>query len=53
MKQKSIYILGVLVILVIVSVKFFTNTIPADDVIEQNSVSASWNALSAGSFMFN
>ena len=52
-KQAIVYFLGILVILVVVSLKFVSNAQTIDDAPEQSNVSASWNALSAGSFIFN
>lgn len=52
-KQAIIYLLGTLLILAALSIKFVSVTETADEVSEQDGVSASWNALSAGSFIFN
>lgn len=53
MKQKAIYIIGILVVLLVVSLKFYADSKPADEGPEQQNVSLSWNALSAGSFIYN
>lgn len=52
-KQTIIYFLGILIILVTVSLMFVSNTGTTEEVSEQRSSSASWNALTAGSFIFN
>lgn len=52
-KQAIMYFLGILVILIAVSLKFVASAETMNDAPAQSSVTASWNAVSAGSFIFN